>query len=205
MPGVVPVPIMVSSLLSLSRPTMSKLTIMTVSSSGIERVLDVVPRAEQAALLAREGDEDDAAGERVGPPGEPAGHLHDQRRARGVVVGPVVDVASRGGRASPRTARRGPGGRSGRQRRRSRRPAGPAPSSTPTTFLVSIDLRSMVSWASSVQPFSSRECGLRSASICFSRSSRLGWPAGFRSSSAKARREHHERDRRVRTSVPGVR
>ena len=65
-----PVPIMVSSFLSLSRPTMSKLIIITVEASGIERMLDVVLRAEQPPLLAREGDEDDAAGQGVarGPP-----------------------------------------------------------------------------------------------------------------------------------------
>ena len=59
----------------------------------IERMLDVMPRAQQPAFLARERDEHHAAGQGVAPRRQPPGDFQHHGRPRCIVVGAVVDVA----------------------------------------------------------------------------------------------------------------
>jgi len=71
---------------------------------GHSGVGGVVAAAEQAPLLAGKGGEQNAAGQRRAGR-QPAGHLHQQRRAAGVVVGPVVHrLFARGRRVHPAIA-----------------------------------------------------------------------------------------------------
>ena len=174
MPGVVPVPIIVSSFLSLSRPTMSQLIIMTVEFEREQGVRDIVLRAEQPALLARERDEDDPAGQGVAAGTQPACQLEHHRGPRRVVVGPVVDVAredcQRPGHQSP--VAQVVVVAADHDRLVGVRP-GPFQNADHVLGLDPLAARSSI-LAVEAQPLSSRERGFRSSSICFSRSAERG-------------------------------
>ena len=152
-----------------------------------ERMLDVVLRAEQPALLARERHEDDPARRRVAAGAQPPGQLQHHRRPRRVVIGAVVDVV-----------------REESQRARHQ-------SAVAQVVVVAADDDGLVGvrpgalqnaddvlglellasrWRSarpSVQPLRSRERGFRSESICSSRAASAGWPASASSLSANSR------------------
>ena len=72
---------------------MSMLIMATAFSSGSTGFSDVVVGAQQADLLAGEGQKQDAAPV-LRPPGEPAGQFDHPGSPRGVVVGARVDRPS---------------------------------------------------------------------------------------------------------------
>ena len=108
-------------------------------------MVDVVAAAEEAPLLAGEGDEDHAAVRLRRALGQGAGDLQHRGHARGVVVGPVIDLPLlrcprfRVPMAQMIVMRP--------QRRSFRRPAGPRRAIRPTTFLTAQGI-----WRMSVRP-----------------------------------------------------